>query len=264
MEAHKEMFIRNLNQKYAMKNKQRTLLICALGLISAALVGCGGGGGGAAAQASSPSTTPSSTSTDYKPLNVDAGIPVDRSTDDKPYKALVASSSKYGFRPDPFALTSAEAAYDHQQNAERVLSTMGGFTTEYQLPEETAVQVTPEEPQPYRRLAGIIVGDSVLAILDTGSGIQIIRPGMKIPNTEWTVVSIDQDKAVLHRDGDIRPHTVTVRLESPPAGVGSATGFGGAGQFGAPGSGAGARGGSGPRTGSTAAGGGGSSMSAGD
>jgi hypothetical protein len=198
-------------------------------------------------------------------MNVDAGVPVDRSTDDKPYKALVASSSKYGFRPDPFALTSEETAYDREQNAERVMTTMGGFTTEFQMPEDKSLVVTPEEPQPYRRLAGIIVGDSVLAIMDTGSGIQIIRPGMKVPNTEWTVVSIDQDKAVLHRDGDVRPHTVTVRLESPPAGVGSATGFGGGNQFGGPGGAAGARGGNGPRMGGTASGGGGgSSMSAGD
>ena len=242
--------------------------VLAFGLVTASLIGCGGKGGETATSnpSSSPSasSTGSSASTDYKPMNVDAGVPVDRSTDDKPYKALVASASKYSFRSDPFSLTADEAAYDRQQNTERVASTMGGFTTQFQLPEDKTVDVTPEEVQPYRRLAGIIVGDSVLAILDTGTGIQIIRPGMKIPNTEWTVVSIDQDKAVLHRDGDIRPHNVTVRLESPPAGVGGNAGFGGGNQFGGPGGTRGAAGGGGPKMGGAAGGAGGGAQSAGD
>lgn len=197
----------------------------ALGAVVAAIIGCGG---------SAPSSSPNSssglsaltTSPTYTPPNVDAGVPVERSTDAKPYKALVAASSKYGYRPDPFALTKDEAAYDHQQNAERVMTTMGGFRVDFVPAEDKTQEVVPEEVQPYRRLAGIVVGDSVLAIIDMGDGrpVEIIRPGMKIPNSEWTVTSIDQDKAVLHRDGPTPPHNVTVRLESPPA---NATGTGG-------------------------------------
>lgn len=212
----------------------------ALGAIIVALVGCGGGSP-PVSSSPAPSTT-STSSTTYTPPNVDAGVPVERSADEKPYKALVASSGKYGYRPDPFALSKEEQEYDRQQNAERVISTMGGFRVDFELPPEKDESVQIQEPQPYRRLAGIVVGDSVLAIIDMGNGqpVEIIRPGMKVPNTEWTVVSIDQDKAVLHRDGRVAPHTVTVRLESPPAGVGGNSGFN-PGGMGAPG-GNGARG----------------------
>lgn len=180
-------------------------------------VGCGSGnsaGGGV------PATSSTSTSSVTYPLkNVDAGVPIEVSTDNKPYQALVLAARKYPHRGDPFQLTSEEAAYDRQQTVERLMGTMGGFSTEYTQPPEETKDIPVDEPQPYRRLAGIVVGDSVLALIDMGDGraSTIIRPGMKIPNTEWTVVSIDQDKAILHRDGDVGPHTISVRLESPPA-----------------------------------------------
>jgi len=220
--------------------------VLALGVVVAAAVGCGGGSGGGGSAGSPSTSTTSSATVAYVPKNVPAGIPVDVSTDQKPYQALVAASSKFGHRGDPFRLTNEEAAYDRQQNVERIMGSMGGFTTQYTIPPDETKSIPPDEPQPYRRLAGIVVGDSVLAIIDMGSGqaSTIIRPGMKIPNTEWTVVSIDQDKAVLHRDGPIGPHTITVRLESPPAGM-STGGFGGGapgGQFGPPGRGPGAPG----------------------
>jgi hypothetical protein len=207
--------------------------VLALSVVVTAAVGCGGGssggGGGASPQVSTTSTAPVA----YQPKGVKAGIPVDVSTDDKPYKTLVAASSRYGFRKDPFQLTAEEAAYDRAQNVERVMGSMGGFKTEYTVPPDETKDIPADEPQPYRRLAGIVVGDSVLAIIDMGDGraATIIRPGMKIPNTEWTVVSIDQDKAVLHRDGPVGPHTITVRLESPPASI-STGGFGGGSPFG--------------------------------
>jgi len=209
----------------------RSTRILALCVVVAAAFGCGGGGNTGGTPASSTSSTTTPTVQNYVPQGVDAGIPVDVSTDDKPYKALVAASSKYGYRPDPFSLTKEEAAFDRSQNAERVMGEMGGFTVRFTPEEDKSVDVVPEEPQPYRRLAGVVVGDSVLAIIDMGNGrpVELIRPGMKVPETEWTVVSIDQDKAVLHRDGPTPPHTVTVRLESPPAGVGGSTGFAGGG-----------------------------------
>ena len=211
-----------------MKVRLRTL---ALGAVVAAALGCGGGSGssGSSSSASSPSTTASTVS--YTPPNVLAGMPVSQSADTKPYTTLVASAARFGHRADPFQLTSEEAAYDRAQNTERVMTSMGGFTTQYEVPPDETKNVIPDEVQPYRRLAGIVIGDSVLAIIDMGDGrpAQIIRPGMKIPNTEWTVVSIDLDKAVLHRDGPVGPHTVTVRLESPPPGFGPAAGFTGQG-----------------------------------
>jgi hypothetical protein len=191
---------------------------------------------------------------------VEAGLPVDVSTDTKPYKRLVAASARFGHRGDPFQLTAEEASFDRKQNVERVLGTMGGFTSEYELPAEESQEVEQQEPQPYRRLAGIIVGDSVLALIDMGNGqaTTIIHPGMKIPNTEWTVVSINEDRAILHRDGNIGPHTISVRLESPPAGFSSApSGFSGA----APGAGAPGR--KGPRSGIGGVGGGAGNSGAG-
>jgi hypothetical protein len=77
------------------------------------------------------------------------------------------------------------------------------------------------EVQPYRRLAGILVGETVSAILIMENGEpHIVKPGYRIPNSEWTVVSIDQDKAILRRGGSKKPNEITVRLESPPAGTG--------------------------------------------
>ncbi|MDR3691708.1 MAG: hypothetical protein P4L46_20180 [Fimbriimonas sp.] len=218
-----------------MTNKERnarisvSIRVLALSAIVVAAYGCSGGSGAGPSANSATTATTTATTPTYTPPNVDAGIPVERSTDTKGYKALVDASSRFGSRPDPFALTGDEASFDHQQNAERVMGEMGGFTVRFELPEEKEVQVIPEEAQPYRRLAGVVVGDSVLAIIDMGNGqpFEIIRPGMKIPNSEWTVVSINEDRAILHRDGDVPPHTVSVRLESPPANQTSTAGFGG-------------------------------------
>ncbi len=228
--------------------------ILALSIVAVAAVGCGGGGGAStsAGTQSTEASSASSASATYTPKGVLAGLPVDKSTDLKQYTQLVAASAKYGSRPDPFQLTSEEIAYDRDQNVERVLGSLGGFTTQYSIPPEESKEVEPQEPQPYRRLAGIVVGDSVLAIIDMGDGraSTIIRPGMKIPNTEWTVVSINEDRAILHRDGNVGPHTISVRLEEPP--FGTSSGFGSApagGPTGGP-----PAGGRGPRRGSSGGG----------
>jgi hypothetical protein len=119
-------------------------------------------------------------------------------------------------RRDPFALLAEERAFDINQSGERLLAESGGFSFDYEPPvpkDDTVIQ----EPQPYRRLAGVIVGESVLALIDMGDGrLEIIRPGQRIPNSEWTVVSIDEEKAILRRGGNKLPRQVVVRLESPP------------------------------------------------
>jgi hypothetical protein len=146
-------------------------------------------------------------------------------------QATLVASKTGPARHDPFALTASEKAFDTNQSTARLFSQSGGFTLLYDVPPEVspAELVPVTEPQPYRRLSGIIVGDSVYAILETGTGsTEIIRPGMRIPNTEWTVVSIDTEKAVLRRSGNVLPHVVTVRLESPPPGMGGNTGSAGA------------------------------------
>lgn len=159
-------------------------------------------------------------------------------------------------RNDPFALLAEEAAFERTQSSERILSQSGGFRFDYEEPVRNDV-VEVQEPQPYRRLAGVIVGESVLALIDMGDGrLEIIRPGQRIPNSEWTVVSIDEEKAVLRRPGNRLPRQIIVRLESPPAGFGNQgggapSGAGGPGGgppgFGAPrGTGAGGGGGGAP------------------
>lgn len=161
-------------------------------------------------------------------VSADSGVPVEQSTDAARFNKLVAlRSTQFTHRSDPFALTRTEEEYDRQQEMERVFSNTGGFTVEYQPPVDNKPAPVFQE-QPYRRLAGVVVGDSVLAIIDMGNGqTEIIRPGEKVPNSDWTVVSIDQEKAVLRRSGNVLPHEVIVRLESPPPGFnGSSVGGG--------------------------------------
>jgi len=225
-------------RRFSYQNMNKSIKIIALGTVVAALVGCGGSSSSSGGSASTPtaSTTSTSATAAFRP-NVDAGFKIDPSTDVKPYQQLVAASIKYGHRGDPFSLTKEELDYDRTQNAERIMASMGGFAPDEHQEKIDDVQPPVQEPQPYRRLAGIIVGDSVLALIDMGNGqLEVIRPGQKIENSPWTVQSIDQDKAVLHRDGNVAPHTVTVRLETPPSNFGGgSTGFSGAPTGGAPG-----------------------------
>lgn len=134
-------------------------------------------------------------------------------------QSLVAQRS-FGVRPDPFALLTPERSFNQSQTSERVLVEIGGFATMYEPPVEVADQGEIVEPQPYRRLAGILVGDTVSAIIimEDGSA-HIIKPGMRIPNSPWRVVSIDEEKAVLRRAGTRKPTQITIRLETPLQGV---------------------------------------------
>jgi len=152
-----------------------------------------------------------------------AGMGVVQDSDPKQFPALVqAKAPQFHFRSNPFALSSDETAYDQQQNSERLLSQTGFFSTFTPTPEVPPVIVT--ETQPYRRLSGVVVGSAVVAILETGGTSEpiIISPGTKVP-PDWTVVSVDQDKAVLRRGGNVLPHEIEVRLEQPAPGYGPTT-----------------------------------------
>ena len=207
---------------------KKTARYAALGLVGAMLlVGCGGG----SQSASGTSTTGAA---DARPVAASAkveipalpGLEVPPLADAAP--ALTADknivAARYGTaRPDPFALKPAEKAFEIEQNTNRLIGQMGSWTVEYvPEPEKSPTEGLVVEPQPYRRLSGIIVGDSVYAIMDSEGGqpAEILRPGMKVPNTDWEVASIDAEKAVLRRKGNKLPRTVTVRLETPPPGMG--------------------------------------------
>jgi hypothetical protein len=146
------------------------------------------------------------------------------------YRPYILSTSRFGHRSNPFALNSEEQAFDRAQAAEKIVIDGGAFGSLYTLPDDKLDVAQPVEPQPYRRLSGILIGDSVLAILEEGGKSTIVRPGMLIPGTDWRVISIDRDKAILRREGDRLPKEVEVRLEigfpSAPTGAGQGPGPG--------------------------------------
>jgi len=138
-------------------------------------------------------------------------------------------------RNDPWRLHDNEAEYDIKAKNEKTFAVTGGFFPPRFVPKIETVEIDQIEPQPFRRLAGVLVGDSVMAIIDMGNGapMQVIRPGMQIPNSPWKVMSIDEQKAVLHRSGNKRPKDVVVRLQGPAVssgGGGQGTAPGGAGR----------------------------------
>ena len=210
--------------------KKNFVSMSSVALLFAGLVGCS-----TAPITPDPLPSASIKPVTYKPKAL-AGLPVAQSTEADKFPKLVASrASSWGkSRSNPFSLTALESAYDMQQASEKFLSESGGFSVQYEPKPE--VDETPVlEPQPYRRLSGIVVGDSVNAIIELGDGrTEIIRPGQRIPNTEWTVVSIDSEKAVLKRSGNKLPTEIIVRLEVAPYNPGQSV-LGGGGAPGAPG-----------------------------
>lgn len=201
-------------------------------LLATALVGCNKTGamdpepGIDAASAGNTAT--------FKP-NADAGISVEPSTDLTKLTNYVASRDKAGAfgtpRSDPFALTSSEKTFDQNQDTERFFGTAGGFSVQVKPKPEEEIVPTPPEPQPYRRLSGIIVGDSILALLEEeGRASVLIMPGSQIPNSPWRVLSIDAEKAVLVRSGKTLPTQIVVRLETRPFGQTPDGGAGGLGE----------------------------------
>lgn len=172
-----------------------------------------------------------------------AGLPVTVSTDETAMRALIARSQRFGRRSDPFLLLPNEIQFERSQTVERLLAEQGSFDLQYQapVPPEPRGAGAQPDPQPYRRLSGVVIGDAVVGILETlGQETVIIRPGQLLPGTEWRVVLINEDRAVLRRAGNRLPREITVRLELPPPGVG---GGGQAPAGGGPGRGGGVPGG---------------------
>lgn len=166
----------------------------------------------------------------YK-FRVKTGAPV--SIGDATLVTKEIASRTFHPRPDPFALLPVERNFDQAQVAEKLSQEMG-YSTMYEPPVETTTEDV-FETQPYRRLAGVLVGDTVSAILIMEDGTAVlIKPGMRIPNSPWRVVSIDEDKAVLRRAGHVRPTQITVPLETPPGGTPANQGVGRPGGGGGP------------------------------
>lgn len=155
-----------------------------------------------------------------------AGVNKDISKSQNPdrLKSLVASTSRFGSRENPFRLSAEELSFDKLQAAEKLLAEQGSFGSTFELPEDKEEQVVAEEAQPYRRISGIIIGDAVYAILEQNGRSYIIRPGSDIPDTSWKVASIDRDRVILRRSGNVSPNEIEVRLELPPPGMGGGQG----------------------------------------
>lgn len=211
-----------------MKNVRNSVIALSLSAFALALVGCANPND----QLQETNPTAGKMEKDYSPTAA-AGVQKDitKSMDPKRLAAVVAAAARFGpGRANPFALKSDEVAFDQSQAAEKVYIEGGNFGALYQLPESKlpgeGVQV---EEQPYRRLSGILIGDSVLAILEDNGKSTIIRPGMMIPDSNWRVVSIDRDKAILRRDGNVLPKEVEVRLEIGMPSSGGNTGNAGPG-----------------------------------
>lgn len=187
-------------------------------------------------------------------LAAGAGVPVEPSTPPIP-RIEIGGDREYRSRQDPFRLMAPEVLYDESQRTERFLGEVGGFRAPVNLAAISEVPIEVFiEPVPAWRLSGVIIGEGVLALLDTGAGVHEVRPGTRVPGTEWTVVSIDADRAVLRREGNVLPHEFAVNLQGPIGGTFpiATTGRGAGGQ----------RGGQndGDRGGAAAAGGGGSGI----
>lgn len=170
----------------------------------------------------------------------------------------LAQTKFFRTRRDAFALLPSEATFERAQTSFRLLNDGGGFATMFTEPEAKDDVAPVVEPLPAWRLTGVIIGNGVVALLDTGNEVFDIRPGMKIPNSDWTVVSIDSDRAVLRRPAGKLPTVFVVPLQGAPPRDQPSGGTGG-------GTGGGNRGGndgppSGPSRGNPA-GGGGASMS---
>lgn len=139
-------------------------------------------------------------------------------------------------RGNPFALKGNERAFELDQRAANLLASQGYYQAFYEepAPPPSSASQLEFEPQPDRRLVGIMRGDTVSALIDMGQGsnprIFTIYPGMVIePNGTWMVRSIDDEKAVLERvKKDKRPFRVTVYL-SPNLGGGTSSTQGGGG-----------------------------------
>lgn len=220
----------------SMGSKGRYFVFGAAALLALALVGC----------KSETDTLPGSVAgkskvNDLYVPEAEAGVSLDagKAREGLDTVQQIAARRTWGHRGDPFALLSAEAAFDREQSFERILSESGGYSMMFETPEVKYDEDRPTiEPQPAWRLAGIAVSEgAVMALLDTGTTVDTIRPGQPVAGTEWTCVSIDEERAIFRRPGSALPKEISVELGAPLGGGGGAAGPGSGSGNGQPGAG---------------------------
>lgn len=150
-----------------------------------------------------------------------------------------ADAKLFAYSADPTGLRPFEKSYDSSQRAANFLASAGGWSgMDYEEKPEPLDEegLAPLEAQPDRRLAGILIGDTITALLDMGdgTGLKTVRPGQVIePDKEWMVYSIDEEKAILKRTNNRkRPQFVAVRLGSDLSGGSAGGNAGNAGNAG--------------------------------
>ena len=79
----------------------------------------------------------------------------------------------------------------------------------------TKAHQTAEIQQPSRRMAGILLGDRVYAIIETNGVTQVVQPGDYTTDRLAIVQKIEPDKVVL-KTVDEKPRYVTVRMAASP------------------------------------------------
>lgn len=197
-----------------MRNALDLLRVSGILAAAGALAGCAGSGDTGATM--TPPPPPSKAGPVV--IKAQAGMPI--AAGDPTKFAQQIFNTPVPVRADPFSLMASEQAFEHQQLAQN-LASQTSWPLFYKPPAVVVSQPV-VEPQPARRLAGIFIGDSITALIDMGDGKLIeIHPGQRIDKTEWMVVSIDSEKAVLRRVGSKKlPSEVIVRLETAPSGAG--------------------------------------------
>lgn len=163
-------------------------------------------------------------------LSANAGVPKQPGAPVSPQ--LIAESRTFSSRPDPFALMPSERQFDLDQRTEGYLQANGSYAiyVEPELEDPGTAQPPVVEPLPAWRLSGVIIGNGVMALLDTGNRVYEIRPGMMVPGTQWRVVSIDAERALMRREGSNRlPSEFYVTLQGPIGGGLNGGGGGGTG-----------------------------------
>jgi hypothetical protein len=168
-----------------------------------------------------------------------AGVPVTGAGTEIDTVMAHAEAMNVAVRPRSFALTAAEFSFDRSQTSERLISEHG-FFPEFQPSQPPADPPLRRGPIPRWRLSGVLVSNGTVALLERETETNEIYPGMIIPNSEWRVKSIDEEKAVLERLTDADPKEIEVRLESQPLSGTPSGNTGGAGSgVGAPAGGTG-------------------------
>ncbi len=95
-----------------------------------------------------------------------AGVPIQVVADPKATLKLMPTKT-YVPRTDPFSLMQVEREYEQKMLAQNLSARYGSFPLMYTEPPER-VERPVMEPQPYRRLAAVLVGESVTALIDMG------------------------------------------------------------------------------------------------